>query len=204
MHDNVWSMPYRIHTGLLLNSLCQPSFIPSEMLRGRLFLLISMSAKHSCLQTLNDWYDRDIDAINEPYRPIPSGAISENEVCLYLRKMGSLFGICDYMHAQFHQLLTSLLVLESKLAILGMPAIHKIKPIHTPVVSFISMAIRFFPFQNVILQVQALGFYSVYTPNKRLSLRMVMLFLQRHYWFASKLSTWTHVCMGVDKQTITW
>jgi 4-hydroxybenzoate polyprenyltransferase len=24
-------------------------------------------------QTINDWYDRDIDAINEPYRPIPSG-----------------------------------------------------------------------------------------------------------------------------------
>ncbi|KAF2306418.1 hypothetical protein GH714_017844 [Hevea brasiliensis] len=30
-------------------------------------------------QTLNDYYDREIDAINEPYRPIPSGAISENE-----------------------------------------------------------------------------------------------------------------------------
>ncbi|KAH9310141.1 hypothetical protein KI387_038052, partial [Taxus chinensis] len=30
-------------------------------------------------QTLNDWYDREIDAINEPYRPIPSGAISETE-----------------------------------------------------------------------------------------------------------------------------
>lgn len=31
----------------------------------------------SCAQTINDWYDREIDAINEPYRPIPSGAISE-------------------------------------------------------------------------------------------------------------------------------
>eukprot|EP00889_Picochlorum_renovo_P004422 jgi/Picre1/31452/NNA_006804.t1 len=31
-------------------------------------------------QTINDWYDREIDAINEPYRPIPSGKISENEV----------------------------------------------------------------------------------------------------------------------------
>ncbi|XP_028760981.1 chlorophyll synthase, chloroplastic-like [Neltuma alba] len=31
-------------------------------------------------QTLNDWYDREIDAIIEPYRPIPSGAIYENEV----------------------------------------------------------------------------------------------------------------------------
>jgi chlorophyll synthase len=26
-------------------------------------------------QTVNEYYDRDIDAINEPYRPIPSGAI---------------------------------------------------------------------------------------------------------------------------------
>ncbi|CAK9873713.1 unnamed protein product [Sphagnum jensenii] len=31
-------------------------------------------------QTINDWYDREIDAINEPYRPIPSGAVSETEV----------------------------------------------------------------------------------------------------------------------------
>lgn len=26
-------------------------------------------------QTINDYYDREIDAINEPYRPIPSGGL---------------------------------------------------------------------------------------------------------------------------------
>ena len=31
-------------------------------------------------QTINDYYDREIDAINEPYRPIPSGAISLGQV----------------------------------------------------------------------------------------------------------------------------
>jgi chlorophyll/bacteriochlorophyll a synthase len=31
-------------------------------------------------QTLNDFYDKEIDAINEPYRPIPSGAISIPQV----------------------------------------------------------------------------------------------------------------------------
>lgn len=31
-------------------------------------------------QVINDWYDREIDAINEPYRPIPSGLISEADV----------------------------------------------------------------------------------------------------------------------------
>ncbi|THF95634.1 hypothetical protein TEA_015244 [Camellia sinensis var. sinensis] len=45
--------------------------------------IVCMLMSGPCLtgytQTLNDWYDREIDAINEPYRPIPSGAISENE-----------------------------------------------------------------------------------------------------------------------------
>ncbi|HEY9641967.1 MAG TPA: chlorophyll synthase ChlG [Coleofasciculaceae cyanobacterium] len=31
-------------------------------------------------QTVNDFYDREIDAINEPYRPIPSGIISIPQV----------------------------------------------------------------------------------------------------------------------------
>jgi chlorophyll synthase len=31
-------------------------------------------------QTINDYYDREIDAINEPYRPIPSGAIPLGQV----------------------------------------------------------------------------------------------------------------------------
>jgi len=31
-------------------------------------------------QTINDWFDKEIDAINEPYRPIPSGRISEQDV----------------------------------------------------------------------------------------------------------------------------
>jgi len=35
-------------------------------------------------QTLNDFYDRDIDAINEPYRPIPSGAIPLGQVKLQI------------------------------------------------------------------------------------------------------------------------
>lgn len=33
-------------------------------------------------QTINDWYDREIDAINEPYRPIPSGRITGKDVAL--------------------------------------------------------------------------------------------------------------------------
>ncbi|KAJ6299895.1 hypothetical protein OIU76_020818 [Salix suchowensis] len=50
-------------------------------------------------QTINDYYDREIDAINEPYRPIPSGDISENEViaqfCLLLLGGLGLGGLLD-------------------------------------------------------------------------------------------------------------
>mmetsp|Transcript_24209 Transcript_24209/g.50737 ORF Transcript_24209/g.50737 Transcript_24209/m.50737 type:complete len:409 (+) Transcript_24209:38-1264(+) len=49
-------------------------------------------------QTINDWYDREIDAINEPYRPIPSGAISEGQVifqiwALFLGGLGIAYGL---------------------------------------------------------------------------------------------------------------
>ncbi|GJP45227.1 hypothetical protein CLOM_g10813 [Closterium sp. NIES-68] len=49
-------------------------------------------------QTMNDWYDREIDAINEPNRPIPSGAISEFDVIaqiwiLLLAAMGVAYGL---------------------------------------------------------------------------------------------------------------
>lgn len=33
--------------------------------------------------TINDYYDREIDAINEPKRPIPSGAVSAKEVLVF-------------------------------------------------------------------------------------------------------------------------
>jgi len=52
-------------------------------------------------QTLNDWEDREIDAINEPYRPIPSGAITESEVitqiwALLLTGVALAFGLDEW------------------------------------------------------------------------------------------------------------
>lgn len=43
-------------------------------------MLLSGPVLTGYTQTLNDFYDREIDAINEPYRPIPSGAISIPQV----------------------------------------------------------------------------------------------------------------------------
>jgi chlorophyll/bacteriochlorophyll a synthase len=38
-------------------------------------MLLSGPLMAGYTQTLNEFYDREVDAINEPYRPIPSGAI---------------------------------------------------------------------------------------------------------------------------------
>lgn len=57
-------------------------------------------------QTLNDYYDREIDAINEPYRPIPSGAISEGQVIaqivvLLLAGVATAYGLDRWAGHQF-------------------------------------------------------------------------------------------------------
>ncbi|NEP01643.1 MAG: chlorophyll synthase ChlG [Symploca sp. SIO2E9] len=57
-------------------------------------------------QTINDFYDREIDAINEPYRPIPSGAISIPQVItqvvvLLLAGIGIAYGLDVWANHQF-------------------------------------------------------------------------------------------------------
>jgi chlorophyll synthase len=47
-----------------------------NFLKAAACMLLSGPLLTGYTQTLNDYYDREIDAINEPYRPIPSGAIS--------------------------------------------------------------------------------------------------------------------------------
>ena len=51
-----------------------------NVLKSATCMLLSGPLLTGYTQTINDYYDREIDAINEPYRPIPSGAISEKQV----------------------------------------------------------------------------------------------------------------------------
>jgi chlorophyll synthase len=65
-------------------------------------------------QTLNDFYDREIDAINEPYRPIPSGAISVPQVVtqilvLLLAGLGVAYGLDRWAGHEF-PILTALAI----------------------------------------------------------------------------------------------
>ena len=56
------------------------SWTLENVLKSATCMLLSGPLMAGYTQTLNDFYDRDIDAINEPYRPIPSGAISIPQV----------------------------------------------------------------------------------------------------------------------------
>ena len=47
-------------------------------------MLLSGPIMTGYTQIMNDYYDREIDAINEPYRPIPSGAISLKQVIIQI------------------------------------------------------------------------------------------------------------------------
>lgn len=56
------------------------SWTTEDVFKAAACMLLAGPFMTGYTQTLNDFYDRDIDAINEPYRPIPSGAISIPQV----------------------------------------------------------------------------------------------------------------------------
>ena len=47
---------------------------PENVAKSAACMVMSGPLLTGYTQTINDYYDREIDAINEPYRPIPSGA----------------------------------------------------------------------------------------------------------------------------------
>eukprot|EP00669_Euglena_mutabilis_P007488 TRINITY_DN2762_c0_g1_i1.p1 TRINITY_DN2762_c0_g1~~TRINITY_DN2762_c0_g1_i1.p1 ORF type:complete len:363 (-),score=139.46 TRINITY_DN2762_c0_g1_i1:117-1205(-) len=56
------------------------SLAATDLLKALTAMIMSGPLLTGYTQTINDWYDRDIDAINEPYRPIPSGRITAPQV----------------------------------------------------------------------------------------------------------------------------
>jgi chlorophyll synthase len=55
-----------------------------NVLKSAACMLLAGPLMTGYTQILNDYYDREIDAINEPYRPIPSGAISLPQVVIQI------------------------------------------------------------------------------------------------------------------------
>mmetsp|Transcript_40198 Transcript_40198/g.75353 ORF Transcript_40198/g.75353 Transcript_40198/m.75353 type:complete len:408 (-) Transcript_40198:214-1437(-) len=55
---------------------------PRDFLQALLCVFLSGPCLTGFTQVINDWYDKDIDAINEPNRPIPSGRITGTDVAV--------------------------------------------------------------------------------------------------------------------------
>lgn len=68
------------HTWNPFNSEVPLSLVGEDALKAFVCMFLAGPILTGYTQTLNDWEDREIDAINEPYRPIPSGAISPGQV----------------------------------------------------------------------------------------------------------------------------
>ena len=51
-----------------------------DMFKGLAAVILAGPFSVGFAQTINDWFDREIDAINEPHRPKPSRAITKEEV----------------------------------------------------------------------------------------------------------------------------
>lgn len=89
--ENIWKIRLQLTKpvtwvpliwGVLCGAAASGNFewTPEDCAKAFCCMLMSGPFLTGYTQTINDWYDRDIDAINEPNRPIPSGAISEGEV----------------------------------------------------------------------------------------------------------------------------
>ncbi|HTL88697.1 MAG TPA: chlorophyll synthase ChlG, partial [Leptolyngbya sp.] len=59
-------------------------WVLEDVLKAAACMLLAGPLLTGYTQIMNDYYDREIDAINEPYRPIPSGAISLPQVVIQI------------------------------------------------------------------------------------------------------------------------
>jgi chlorophyll synthase len=91
-----------------------------NVLQALTCMLLSGPLLAGYTQTINDFYDREIDAINEPYRPIPSGAISVPQVMaqiwvLLIAGIGVAFALDRWVDHPFPQV-TAIALLGTFLA----------------------------------------------------------------------------------------
>ncbi|MCS7079894.1 MAG: chlorophyll synthase ChlG [Chloracidobacterium sp.] len=80
-------------------ALCSAQFTAASLTDWRLWLGLLMSGPliSGTCQAMNDYFDRDVDAINEPYRPIPSGRISLREATLGVSVLCALTLVAAYL-----------------------------------------------------------------------------------------------------------
>lgn len=64
-------------------SLANKEFSSSQVFASLILGFVTAFTLTGASMAINDYYDRDIDAVNEPNRPIPKGAISPKQALVY-------------------------------------------------------------------------------------------------------------------------
>lgn len=68
--------PKQLSAGVLCGAAASGNFTwtGENVAKSLVCMIMSGPLLTGYTQTINDYYDRELDAINEPYRPIPAGA----------------------------------------------------------------------------------------------------------------------------------
>jgi len=90
---NCAMMGFAVFVGAIL---AYPNFSIFDWLRI-LYGLLTGFMLTAASMTINDYYDRTIDAINEPARPIPSGTVSAREALVFVFVLSALGFIFAYL-----------------------------------------------------------------------------------------------------------
>lgn len=69
---------------------------PTDISKSLALMVLAGPLLTGFTQTINDWYDREMDAINEPYRPIPSGKITGEDVAAQAGFLLGAGGLLSY------------------------------------------------------------------------------------------------------------
>jgi len=90
---NCAMMGFAVFVGAVL---ADPQFYNAEWL-GVLYGFATGFMLTAAAMTINDYYDRAIDAINEPFRPIPSGSVSVRESLAFVFALSAAGFVFSYL-----------------------------------------------------------------------------------------------------------
>ena len=90
---NCAMMGFAVFVGAVL---ANPQFFNAEWL-GVLYGFVTGFMLTAASMTINDYYDRAIDAINEPHRPIPSGIVSAREALAFVFVLSAVGFVFAYL-----------------------------------------------------------------------------------------------------------
>jgi geranylgeranylglycerol-phosphate geranylgeranyltransferase len=90
---NCAMMGFAVFVGAVL---ADPQFFNAEWL-GVLYGFVTGFLLAAASMAINDYYDRVIDAINEPFRPIPSGSVSEQQALGFVFVLSAIGFVFAYL-----------------------------------------------------------------------------------------------------------